>query len=245
MPPTRSRKKKSTPPAQNGGRPIRARKPTEKAKSAQHLPEGEKEPSASHVGGTPTTPQPEEDQVVHSGMDRILQELKQLSATVADMRVEMDNMKTAKQPDGPSAVPNDQQKKRTAKTTNPRNTLGEERNQQSTSNTKSSEEKRPGSPSVEDIWDIEENGNMYDEVPPKLDLNSDTAKEPRPRVLLSSGMPLGFTVPHKLKLDIWAENYVDLASLLWADTTTNYTICLDAEKNRWSIYSPAKKANHN
>ena len=44
--------------------------------------------------------------------------------------------------------------------------------------------------------------------------------EPRP--LLTAGMPLGHSLPKKIKQDIWEDKFVDLAALLYPDTHTSY-----------------------
>ena len=53
--------------------------------------------------------------------------------------------------------------------------------------------------------------------------------EPEPRKMMTAGMPLGHSLPQKVKDDIWADKYIDLAVLLYPDTTVSYGVQLSGE----------------
>ena len=57
----------------------------------------------------------------------------------------------------------------------------------------------------------------------------DTA--PQPRQMITAGMPLGQNIPLKTKQDIWDDQYVDMAALLYPDTHSTFGIqlCGNAE----------------
>ena len=55
-----------------------------------------------------------------------------------------------------------------------------------------------------------------------------------PRPLLTAGMPLGHSLPVKIKQDIWDGAYVDLAALLYPDTHTTYGVQLTGDTSEGS-----------
>ena len=55
-----------------------------------------------------------------------------------------------------------------------------------------------------------------------------------PRPLLTAGMPLGHSLPVKIKQDIWDGAYVDLAALLYPDTHTTYGLQLTGDTSEGS-----------
>lgn len=48
--------------------------------------------------------------------------------------------------------------------------------------------------------------------------------QPDPRPIITAGMPLGHLLPAKIKQDIWADKFVDMAALLYPDTHTSYGV---------------------
>lgn len=48
----------------------------------------------------------------------------------------------------------------------------------------------------------------------------------QPRSIIMAGMPLGHSLPQKVKDDIWSDRYVDMAVLLYPDTHTTYGVHL-------------------
>ena len=53
--------------------------------------------------------------------------------------------------------------------------------------------------------------------------------EPEPRKIMTAGMPLDHSLPQKVKYDIWADKYIDLAVLLYPDTTVSYGVQLSGD----------------
>ena len=59
---------------------------------------------------------------------------------------------------------------------------------------------------------------------PSILLSVRVQEAPEPCPLFTAGMPLGHSLPAKLKQDIWDGKYRDMASLLYADTHTSYGV---------------------
>ena len=52
---------------------------------------------------------------------------------------------------------------------------------------------------------------------------------PDPRPMITAGMPLGHSLPEKLKQDIWDDKFIDMAALLYPVTHTTYGVQLSGD----------------
>lgn len=71
--------------------------------------------------------------------------------------------------------------------------------------------------------------------------NGSIAESAMPRKLITAGMPLGANVSQKIKMDIWSDKYVDLATLLDSHESTSHTIQFDPENGGLKV---DKKSKH-
>jgi len=66
---------------------------------------------------------------------------------------------------------------------------------------------------------------------------------PQPRQYITAGMPLGQSLPQKLKQDIWDDKYIDMAALLYPDSHSSFgiQICTDGNSMGELKLTPNKK----
>lgn len=67
---------------------------------------------------------------------------------------------------------------------------------------------------------------------------------PQPRPLVTAGMPLGHSLPQKIKNDIWEDKFVDMAALLYPDTHTTYGVQLTGDVSSEEALSGLKVTQH-